>query len=145
MHLANRTDLFHESELKELREAPIGKRLNQVMHHCRTYRENYTASRQTFEKDTASKDAKLQLRRDAYVLQSCLAARACPQRYQKFAKCWQQTPSALVQELQQAGLVHHVCESEREGIERCAASLVSTSVRTATTDDGLNDDDLMAI
>jgi hypothetical protein len=145
MILSQSSKLFDKSEQKELSETPTGKQLQRVMYQCRAQRENYTKARKAYEEDRISKDKQLQVRKDVYVLQSCLSARACPERYQAFAKCWARIPPAAVDEFKQAGMIKFLCLSEREAVERCTARLVSSSVRLATAEDGLNDDDIMVI
>lgn len=120
-----------ESEQKSLAESDVGRRLQRVLFQCRSYKDKYLVSRERYEKDKTSDDSKRQLSMDILQLQSCLASRACPRRYQAFGQCWSQIPPELVQEFQQAGLVHYMCQAERQSIERCAGELVSQAVRQA--------------
>jgi hypothetical protein len=137
--------VFDKSERKALSDTDVGRRFARVLYNCRSHRETYLSSREHYEKDKTSQDSKRKLAADGMQLQSCLVARVCPQRWQRFGECWSHMPPELVQEFQQAGMAHYLCRSERQAIERCVGDFVSQSTRQATADEAEFTDDLMAI
>lgn len=98
-------------------------------------------------KDTSKKELKQQLARDELSYQSCLAAQACSDRWNLYMHCW--TPiiesPKMLQDFQQAGMVQHLCSSERRAVERCASQLVSTVIREADDQPGVSKDDTMTV
>mmetsp|Transcript_27513 Transcript_27513/g.40653 ORF Transcript_27513/g.40653 Transcript_27513/m.40653 type:complete len:181 (-) Transcript_27513:183-725(-) len=138
---------LEKSETKSLLETELGQQLRQTFQQCRPYRNNYKNSKENFMKDTSNKELKQQVAKDELAYQSCLAAQACSHRWNLYVHCWSplmENPK-LLQDFQQAGMLHHLCERERRAVERCASQMVSTVIREADDQPGVSKDDTMAV
>jgi hypothetical protein len=145
MLLRDNTCGFDKRDSKALSDSDVGRNFARVAYNCRSFAEKYRTSQIEFASNSNSADAKQQVAKDKMELQSCLAARACPRRWQAFGKCWSIMPPELVQEFQEAGMVSFLCMSEKQAIERCVGNLVSQAVRQATIEDSEFNDDVMVI
>lgn len=135
---------FDKCDDKALAVSDVGRSFARVSYSCRSFVEKYQTSKTKLASDATSAEAKQQFAKDRTNLQSCLAARACPRRWQAFGKCWSIMPPELVQEFEEAGMVGFLCMSEKQAIERCAGNIASQVVRQATVEDSeFNDDDMV--
>lgn len=138
---------LEKSETKSLLETELGQQLRHTFQQCRPYRNNYKTSREQFMKDSSNKELKQQFAKDELAYQSCLAAKACSHRWNLYVRCWSpimESPK-LMQDFQQAGVIHHLCASERRAVERCASKMVSQVIREADNQPGVLKDDIMVV
>ena len=133
---------FSVEEQRAISASAAGQMLAQSIMRCEGLSKKLTDTRAKLQQMAASENAPTkreiaELKRDAFMKKvkyvDCLAYMTCPERWKRYAGCWERSVGRLspaeLQSLRQQGALDLVCLSERESLERGVGDLVSSAVQ----------------
>jgi hypothetical protein len=134
------------AERERLAESPVGTELSRTLDRCKAYRSKMEtaqnawehAQQATYESSEEAKKAVNQ-KKGLFAVnhreyKTCLIVMRCPEKMERFQRCWDVEGHDVVKEITETGQFRHasVCRAEKLAIERCMGNLVSRSIRSAT-------------
>lgn len=133
---------FSVEEQREIAASVEGQILAQSIVRCGGLSKNLADARAKLQQLAANENAPTreeiaQLKRDVFMKKvkyiDCLAYMTCPERWKRYAGCWEKSVGRLspseLQSWRQQGALELVCRSERESLERCVGDLVSSAIQ----------------